>query len=467
MDELTVRGMWWLPSDPESTVAGTLTFTPTDGPVLELLGSLSDKNDRNFGASFEPQFVNGMSTDGKPITLYGCAETRRSYNTGSGFHTTRLIASVLLMGHHFIDESELSFRRFAVEYDQFSNWAWVSGFKLTMEQNPETKRISRHEVSYEFPDRNEVVVNDMRVRLSPTFHQNAGSISKYTLEQKMFWEVRPPSTKTFDEFTEIFYHLRNFLTLGVGRPVYPVRIRATLSIETPEGTTLERAHQVEVYYTTRDEVQPERLVHPAHMLFTLPNIRPHYEQALTHWFAKAGDLRPVYDLYFSTLYNPRLYVEGRFLSLAQALETYHRRMAGGTYVDDAKYTEISAALARVLDGFELNSSTADAFRGKLRFLNEVSLRSRIKSIVESLGAIAEPFIQNPGKFATRVVDTRNYLTHYNPSLKTNAAEGEELFFLSELLRFLVEACLLLELGLPEELRAKLMSEHQGYRYLRK
>jgi hypothetical protein len=467
MDELNLQGVWWDPSSPDLTVGGTLTFTNTAGAVLELLGSLSDENSLTSASVFKPRFVHGISTSGKQITLYRCVETNRSFNSGSGLSTTRLAATFLFVGDHFAADTDLSFVRFAMKFDQFSNWAAVSGFQMTIEQDPATNSMKRLEVGYEFPDPNAIIVNDLELRLSPTLKQNADLISKYTLEQEMFWEARASSARQLESWLDDFYHLRNFISLGVGRPVYPVSIRATVSVEIPQGSKLERTHDVEVYYTTHNEYELEKLVDPSRMLFTLANIHPFYQEALTLWFQKADVLRPVYDLYFSTLYNPKLYLEGRFLSLAQALETYHRRMVGGTYLTETEYADLNAAFLSALDSFKIDADAKNAFRGKLQYLNEFSLRKRVRDVINSLGGGTLEFIPDPGRFASRIVDTRNYLTHYNPSLKANAAEGETLFHLTELLRFLLELCLLRELGLPEELRAQIVADHQGYHWLRR
>ena len=45
-----------------------------------------------------------------------------------------------------------------------------------------------------------------------------------------------------------------------------------------------------------------------------------------------------------------------------------------------------------------------------------------------------------------VVDTRNYLTHYDASLRAKALTGQPLDLVTERLRFLTAACLLRELG---------------------
>ena len=48
-----------------------------------------------------------------------------------------------------------------------------------------------------------------------------------------------------------------------------------------------------------------------------------------------------------------------------------------------------------------------------------------------------------------IYDNRNYLTHYNAKLTGRAAKGARLLQLVEILKLLLQACFLRELGLPE------------------
>lgn len=40
-EQIIIKGYWWLPSSPDTAVAGILTYTPNESIVLELVGQLS------------------------------------------------------------------------------------------------------------------------------------------------------------------------------------------------------------------------------------------------------------------------------------------------------------------------------------------------------------------------------------------------------------------------------------------
>jgi hypothetical protein len=102
---------------------------------------------------------------------------------------------------------------------------------------------------------------------------------------------------------------------------------------------------------------------------------------------------------------------------------------------------------------------------QLAFSHEISFKNRIKDLCNKFQPIISPLTKNPNKFAAKVRDTRNYYTHYNQSLKSKAAKQNELFRLSQILNFLLQSCLLTELGFTSELCQSLISKDGEYKYL--
>jgi hypothetical protein len=84
--------------------------------------------------------------------------------------------------------------------------------------------------------------------------------------------------------------------------------------------------------------------------------------------------------------------------------------------------------------------------GRLTYSNEPTLRRRLREIFDKYSDVLSKYIENKDDFMNKVVVTRNYLTHYDAHLKEHAADGEELYHISEKLRLLIEICLLTELG---------------------
>ena len=457
MKDATWEGIWWAPDQPSKKVAGILVFAEREGATLTLLGSL--REDELSPASYNPEILVGISSSGLNITVYKCFETSRNIVITGGFPTSTVKGQMVLVGEHFDRPEAMQFSSMVVSYDQLGAWTRISGFEFSLRQDPATNGLAKYELRYSFPDSPEIRIDDFFVKFLPRF-QAKPRIDSHQLIQTMFVEVRPGKVQEIGWYLEIFSHLRNFITLGVGTAVYPVQMQGVVS----EGGELDGggAQTVEIYKSVRRTTSENEVVHPAQMLFSLPRIRPHLESALKVWFSKSQVYKPIYALYFSTLYNEHLYLEGRFLTLTQAVETYHRRAIGGVYLPENQIEILLSRLGEAIDGAEMREDLRGIFKGKLQFINEVSLRNRIKELVSLIGPIGEQYIPKPGRFASLVVNTRNFLTHYNPSLAGSVATGEQLYVLTEQVRFLLEACLLRDIGLPEDLRGKLLREHQGY-----
>lgn len=155
------------------------------------------------------------------------------------------------------------------------------------------------------------------------------------------------------------------------------------------------------------------------------------------------------------------------MNLAQCAETYHRRRFGGKYQSDEEYRNdlyqrFLEAIPQDLDGGFRQSLK----QGKLRFANEYSLRKRLQEITNKLSTLPISFINTDeaqARFISKVCDTRNYLTHYDPQLQDKAAKGIELFELKEKLKILLGICLLEETGFSFESIRDIITTDQRFK----
>ena len=228
-------------------------------------------------------------------------------------------------------------------------------------------------------------------------------------------------------------------------------------------------YPVKIYYLANGWNPSSSKVQYFQMTFTLPMIEEQLEKFLGNWISKAELIKPVYDLYFSTLYNPSVYQEFKFLSLVQAIETYHRQIYGGKFQPDDVFKNglykglVSAIPDDVDEDFRISLE-----RGKLKYANEYSLRKRLKLLGEHLtDNINISFLKDKelrSIFADKVADTRNYFTHYPPELKDRAAKsGQELRDLIQKLRLVLQICFLEELGFTWDKISETIKRNQEYR----
>jgi ApeA N-terminal domain 1 len=75
-----------------------------------------------------------------------------------------------------------------------------------------------------------------------------------------------------------------------------------------------------------------------------------------------------------------------------------------------------------------------------------SLIIKLKDICKKASPVFDDFRVDLDDFSEKVRDTRNYYTHYGKQLREKASTGEDLYWLTQGISYLLLYCLLLELG---------------------
>ena len=73
-----------------------------------------------------------------------------------------------------------------------------------------------------------------------------------------------------------------------------------------------------------------------------------------------------------------------------------------------------------------------------------------------------PIITDKNRFIRKVVDSRNYYTHFDDRLKSKRATGAELYDISCKLQIMIELILLMSVGFPEAQIIEMMPNIQRY-----
>ena len=189
------------------------------------------------------------------------------------------------------------------------------------------------------------------------------------------------------------------------------------------------------------------------MLFRYTDVRNDFGIILSRWLDSYERYKPTFDLYFASVYGLPAYREVRLLWLTQALEALHRGSSDETVMLEHEFTDVVQTLLSTCP-----SERRNWLNQKLRYGNELSLRRRIKQLMK-------PFTQyfgnkkQRGAFIDKVVNTRNYLTHYDDTLRDDAAVGPEISQLSNRLDGLLQLNLLKIMGFSEKSILSALSEY--------
>ena len=184
-------------------------------------------------------------------------------------------------------------------------------------------------------------------------------------------------------------------------------------------------------------------------------------EIINNWLSLYDDIEPSLDILFSILYTD-MYLNVRFLLAAQAVEALHRHLWPASYVTEEQYEEIEQKLTDAIPN-EAPSDLKAKLKDVLKYGNEFSLRRRLKEISQRLTEKgAEHFVCFDSAFINDVVNTRNYLTHYDKSLQASAKTGESLYQLYAKLALTVMVVVFTELGVSKELIMEKLRQHRHF-----
>jgi hypothetical protein len=431
--ELNTTGTWWLPSNPEMRIPGTLKFSTEEGGVLSLHGCFDEKT-----TMLNPSVILGASTKGKRLTLCECFETKRSVS--SGLSTSTFYSNLMLIGAHFPSREGIRFRNFSVNYTRLDEWMNASAFKIS---EPERGHLT---VEYTQPKSHEIQIDDgLRIVIEfrytpPGFYRVQ---TQATVKHRPYVTIVPADEKGLDYFLDLIYDIQNFLTLSAMEPVYPERIVGGTEASKFKVGDHVSYEPVELLFRQFERVRSHAVLR-GDLLISFEDIYHQLRESFANWIGTRELLGSVRDLYFGTLYNPGAYLQHQFLSLAQALESYHRIRVRSEELPQEEHVQ---RVKRILDA--AGEGDRKWLEEKLRWSNELTFRTRLKELFHGLADTVPSVIGDPDKFAGQVADTRNYLTHYDPELKNRAASGTELSKITERLKIVLQICLIRELGLNE------------------
>lgn len=447
MEPFTTKGHWWLPgTDPKDALVGVLTFDPQGDTELNLFGSFSLKP-RGIPT------VLGKSDNGRVITLVNClVEITDHLGDDYNWEYSRYRFAFVLMNHHFEREQDIVFELIRVKYAGLENWASTKYYLSKNYVNYE-EEITIEEYFRSRPDTHSivhsvtVVLDNFSVSVRCKHTRIDDELSSFPFEQDTDIQFVPDRPWGIEETLSRIFQMKIFLSLVMGTSTWPVSVEAFNSAATSKSIT--------VHYNPRTSFVNQYLMREDYMYFTLEKQRKNVEECLRIWFANYKKLELVLDLYNRCISNI-LVAEDNFLIYAKAVEVFHRIKHDQPFIDKAKYNEIRKAIVSSLPEYfpdtqkEKRHRLVQRMDSSLEYANGLSLRGRLKDIRNKYQQNSDLLFRDFRSLADIIVDTRNYLTHYDETGSPKANEGlYALGYMSMRLRYILELCLLTELGFDE------------------
>ena len=434
------HGYFWLPENKDIKIPGILSISDGGRAELEIIGSFGEKNGFNYDDMYLKRIIGLVEDDGL-IILNKCCYIQKYIPSNENITKSKISSKQVFAGLESIDNEDITFNTFSFSVDCLDEWVNESAFKID-----EDFKNGIINILYNLPAKQSLALdNGMKLDLDFSYSLPLFPvITEAKITQRTFFTLKSEEPCNIDLFISLAHKISHLISFAVGETVSIKNVSARKYKENDESVHL-YSKKTKVFYcsTTYTKNIPKCLAWD--MLFNFNTIKDNTEEVFNKWINAYENLSPTLFLYFSTKNNSINKIESKFLALAQALETYHRRLSDDKLMADDIYESLLSGI--------INSCPKEHknwLYGRLKYGNEITLSKRLKKIIEPF---KEYFGNNEQrqKLIKRIVDTRNFLTHYDKSLIDKSANsGRELYILYYKMEIILQLNFLQMIGFTSE-----------------
>lgn len=275
------------------------------------------------------------------------------------------------------------------------------------------------------------------------------SRSKVEFEHDL-WMVAMVADRSFRDWYDLVHAQFRLITLLSGVKAHPQVIELNLTRQ-PKGAG-PYYQRVRAYFrhswrrddwTTPGPAMPFQLTRLPGDLFS---------RVADRWFRLHHDLGDCMRLLFRQVERSGDEIIPRFLSACQMFEAFHRETRDEPYSDPALYEQWRQQMVAAIPT-EVLPDHRNALKSRLKFGNQLSLRTRLRRTFEALPVDIQRVLEvDPKREANAITATRNYYTHLDPSSADRIVEEGELPPISSKLVMTVGYLLWCDLGLEDLVR---------------
>jgi len=324
----------------------------------------------------------------------------------------------------------------AVEYTG-GNWGFDARYRRPPSRKFEVKKGLTLEMSF-FPD--------LPFEMLPGAASPRNPDGEWKISEDINLWLHAEKPKTFWYFYNALRALQLFFTVAARRLTMPLGVHVTgafADVDFPEHLPATASLHFDLPLADTRDTPP----YPHEFLFREGDADDRLGRMLRAWFRKFRKLEPSLLLYNVSCYS-KLFLETQFLTRCQAIESYHRALREGRYMQEREFSlQIMKPLMAAVPA-DIDSDMARALRDRIRFANDFSLRTRLKQLALLHQRALLVRLDDPKSWVNEVVDARNAFTHPT-SWPPGDVNYRRLPSLSRFLRLLLELSFLKEMGFTE------------------
>lgn len=454
IESFQVIGEWWEKDKTEKVFTGTLSYSP-EKITLELIGA--DNGLFSFEDIKTPMEMYGISVGGESFKINILAKDGSTYSV-PGIPVVVYNVQSFIVGA-YTEEYPEKFDSVIYSCDYLTSWITKGVFYEEIIPDRNFRKLE-----YELPESDTFKVSSINAIIKE-YHWGkvkSSDISSYEKSIKHIsgFQIKPDEKREFEWFIKTIRFFKSLLSILVDYKTSNEQF-----ILTAFNKKMNRSIEYKYFEQMKEVGHPLRKkIAP---LFEYEDIKSEFENILNRWFEKEEDLKAIISLHLNKFES--YYIESKFLTSIQALEIFHRRFYGGNILDRQIYNQASDKIKEFISE-ELEGEVRDFFLAKFKHGNEYNLGKRLRELINKLSQDSKLYIigksERRTSFLQKLIETRNYLTHYDDSGKTTILKHPYVKYFAVIrMNIILVFVLLKELGIDEELILKKFKDHRNTNFL--
>lgn len=460
------RGNWWPPEKVDDAVAGVLTYEPSKGLTLDLIGGFDHRireevrpGVHSIGELRTWPVLHGVA-ENKEITLLDCVPIHTKHRNFGSPEEQTISARTALVGVHLEGRDQHMFTSCHISLEDLMQWSSSSVFGGTVGFENENL-TGEGTISVEPVETPSVVVEDTTITLAhehtlPFFESTRGS-TVGRMRDTAFLRIQPGRPWPLSAALEYAKAFQDLLSLATHRACGVLWLQLWLPPEErdyPEGYPI-HDRKVDVYSQHTVTGDPTAKAIDDHQaLFTCHDLP--FEEVVPRWLEVRQDCKAASNMVLGLRYEASGYIESQLLTAVGAAEVMHRALK----IDQPPIpqTEFRALRKTLLE--HVAQERQGWFKEKLG-RNDPPLRDRLRALAElpdqeAMGRLV-PDVEQWAKVATQA---RNDLAHEG---RTQRQSIDELIAAVKVTSAVVVMNLLQVLGVPGERQREIVTAHPQLR----
>jgi hypothetical protein len=427
-EDVRTEGWFWLLDDDEPFY-GSMRHTAPDGPRFHFVGRERLKIiPWPRTEEPEPRTLHGTTLEGTALTVNGFLPTHAAWS-GSGGSDVDGVAESVVRGAHIAQDA-------AVE---------VTALVATLHRLPELLTGTQIEPGLLDPRRDSGTPSPKGDHLGVTLDDGVELLLHAGTQVSGTWQQQ---TSTVEATVQI--------TVAEPQPTNQVERAYVDGMLELVGFATRRSSRVRslAFHT------PERAFTVLRKPWPQPDLRERelYSIALNlaevddavelirSWFSLRTQVGPVWSLFFTTVDDPHLLLENRFLNLMAFAEGYHRALRDRPPLTADQEKAAKAAIKDALP----DRTVRKVFNDAMLHANTQPQGDRIDELVKEAVAALGFWQVDAETFRREAVQTRNWMTHWGNRTRHVADDPARLLKCTRQLELVLYVALLRDLHLPDK-----------------